>query len=77
MRYLRLTMLVAGVLLLAFAVVNVDSIVTRGPLQEEHDAFISSSSQTVTWNLLPVIMIIAGFGLVAVAVWMRLGKGRD
>ena len=70
-------MLVAGVLLLAFAVVNVDSIVTRGPLQEEHDAFISSSSQTVTWNLFPVILIIAGFGLVAAAAWMRLGKGRD
>jgi hypothetical protein len=70
-------MVVAGLLLLAFAVVNVDSIVTRGPLQEEHDAFSGFSSQTVTWNLLPVIMIIAGFGLVAVAVWMRLGKGRD
>jgi len=77
MRYLRFAMVVAGLLLLAFAVVTVDSIVTRGPLQEEHDAFISSSSQTVTWNLLPVIMIVAGFGLVAFAVWMRPGKSRN
>ena len=66
-----------GLALLALAVIDVTSIVTRGPIQEEHDAFISVSSQTMTWNLLPVIMIIAGFGLVAFALWMKPGRGRS
>ena len=77
MRYVRFAMFVAGVALLAFAVMDVTSIVTRGPIQEEHDAFISVSSQTMTWNLLPVIMIIAGFGLVAFALWMKPARSRN
>ena len=77
MRYVRFAMFAVGLALLALAVMDVISIVTRGPIQEEHDAFIGFRSQTITFNLLPVIMIIAGFGLVAFAVWMKPGRSRN
>jgi hypothetical protein len=75
MRYLRWMTFAAGLAFMAFAVVNVHSVVELGPVQEGGDELLSWSSQTVTWNLLPLLIGLVGFGLVSFAlVWTRASR---